>query len=322
MNTPSRHNHRRHGARSRAALRLCLGLVVAFASATSVVGQEATKDEVKGYDLDTINFRGPNPAARFEDIKIQQNLGMQVPLDLMFRDETDQPVRLSDLFDGKPVVLSLVYYGCPMLCTLVLNGMVAGFDGQPEDFQLGKDYNVITVSINPNERGDLATEKKSNYLEMLQQKDAPEHWRFLTGDKEQIEALAEIVGFRYYFDESTKQYAHDSGIMILTPKGKVSSYYLGIEYMPQNLRTALEIAGVETIGEYLKQPSLLCYYYDPTHGTYGLIIMSAVRLGGIATVLAIVAFWVVNYVLGCRSRKLAIGTDAQTPASAGLSGSV
>ncbi len=305
-----------------AALRLCLALVVALASGFSAVGQEAKEGDVKDYDLDPIGFRGPNPASRFEDIKIQQNLGMQVPLDLMFRDEKDQPVRLGDLFTGEPVVLSLVYYGCPMLCTLVLNGMVSGFDGQPEDFQLGKDYNVITVSIDPSEGGELATEKKSNYLGMLEQENAPEHWRFLTGDKEQIETLAEIVGFRYYYDQTTKQYAHDSGIMILTPQGKVSSYYLGIEYIPQNLRTALEIAGVETIGEYLKQPSLLCYYYDPTHGTYGLMIMSAVRLGGMATVAALLAFWIVNYIRASRARRLIMGIDAQTPTPAGLSGSV
>ncbi len=306
----------------RGMLRCALALAIALGSSAGVSAQEAEKGEVKDYELDPIGFRGPNPASRFEDIKIQQNLGMQVPLDLMFRDEKDQPVRLGDLFTGEPVVLSLVYYGCPMLCTLVLNGMVSGFDGQPEDFQIGKDYQVITVSIDPNERGDLATEKQTNYVEMLQQEGAKDHWRFLTGDKEQIETLAETVGFRYYYDQTTKQYAHDSGVMILTPQGKVSSYYLGIEYIPQNLRTALEIAGVETIGQYLKQPSLLCYYYDPTHGTYGLMVMSAVRLGGMATVAALLAFWIVNFIRASRARRLIMGLDAQTPTPAGLSGSV
>jgi len=317
----SRHN-RDLGARIGAAWRLCLAVAFALASGVSVVAQEAKEGDVKDYDLDPIGFRGPNPASRFEDIKIQQNLGMQVPLDLMFRDEQDQPVRLGDLFTGEPVMLSLVYYGCPMLCTLVLNGMVSGIDGQPEDFQLGRDYKVITVSIDPDERGALAAEKKGSYLSLLEQSDAPEHWRFLTGDKEQIEALAEIVGFRYYYDETTKQYAHDSGVMILTPKGKVSSYYLGIEYIPQNLRTALEVAGVDTIGEYLKQPSLLCYMYDPNQGAYGFAIMSAVRIGGAFTVLAILAFWSVTYLRGSRGRYLILETDAQTSAPAGLSGSV
>ena len=298
----------------------CLALAMCLC-APSALAQEAKPEEVGDYELDPIGFRGPNPAERFEDIKIQQNLGVQVPLDLMFRDEQDRPVRLGDYFTDKPVVLSLVYYGCPMLCTLVLNGMVSGFDGQPEDFRIGEDYTVISVSIDPSERGALAQEKKSNYLEMLTIPGAAGNWHFLTGDKEQIDILAETVGFRFYYDEPTKQYAHDSGIMILTPKGKVSSYYLGIEYIPQNLRTALEIAGVETIGEYLKQPSLLCYFYDPTHGTYGLVIMSVVRLGGISTVLGILAFWTVHYLLAIRTRKK-LEMDAQTPAPAGLSGSV
>lgn len=308
-------------SRYQIVLRAALALAVSVTTGLQAMGQEAKESEVKNYDLDTINFRGPDPAGRFEDIKIQQNLGMQVPMDLIFRDENDQPVRLGDLFKDKPVILSLVYFGCPMLCTLVLNGMVSGVDGQADDFRLGKEFDIITVSIDPNERGALATEKKTNYVQMLQQKDAAEHWHFLTGDKEQIETLAETVGFRYYYDQVTKQYAHDSGIMVLTPKGKVSSYYLGIEYIPRNLRTALEIAGVGTIGEYLKQPSLLCYYYDPTHGTYGLIIMSAVRLGGFGTVLGILLFWIVNYARASRARKRAVNTEAQTPASAGLSGS-
>lgn len=307
--------------RLHAVVRAALLAVVLGFGAGAALAQEAAPGEVKDYELDPIGFRGPNPAERFEDIKIQQNLGVDVPLDLMFRDEQDRPVRLGDYFTGKPVVLSLVYYGCPMLCTLVLNGMVSGFDGQPEDFRIGEDYTVISVSIDPSERGALAQEKKTNYLEMLTIPGAAENWHFLTGDKEQIDILAETVGFRFYYDEPTKQYAHDSGIMILTPKGKVSSYYLGIEYIPKNLRTALEIAGVETIGEYLKQPSLLCYFYDPTHGEYGLVIMSVVRLGGIGTVLAIVAFWTVHYLVALRAQKK-LEMDAQTPSPAGLSGSV
>lgn len=314
-------HHAPYTRRFNAVVRAACLAVVLGCGVGAVVAQEVAPGDVKDYELDPIGFRGPNPAERFEDIKIQQNLGVQVPLDLMFRDEQDRPVRLADYFTGKPVVLSLVYYGCPMLCTLVLNGMVAGIDGQPEEFRIGEDYTVISVSIDPSERGALAQEKKTNYLGMLSTPGVAENWHFLTGDKEQIDILAETVGFRFYYEESTKQYAHDSGIMILTPKGKVSSYYLGIEYIPKNLRTALEIAGVETIGEYLKQPSLLCYFYDPTHGTYGLVIMSVVRLAGIATVLAILAFWTAHYLVALRAQKK-LEMDAQTPSPAGLSGSV
>ena len=257
--------------------------------------QETSKEEIKEVGLDPISFRGPDPREQFKEIKFQQNLGAQVPLDLVFRNEKDEEVRLGDLITDKPVVLSLVYYECPMLCTLVLNGEVTGFDGQPEDFRLGDAFTAISVSINPKERGALAQKKKDSYLATLHVENATENWHFLTGDEDSIETLAATVGFRYYYDKPSGQYAHDSGIIILTPKGKVSAYYLGIDYLPGNLRKALKIAGAGTIGKYLKQPSLLCFAYDPTSGTYGFLIMSALRLAGILTVLTLVVFWVLSY---------------------------
>lgn len=281
---------------------------------TNVFAQAVGEEGVENFELDPISFRGPNPTERFQDIKIQQNLGAQVPMDLVFRDENDKEVRLGDLFTDKPVVLSMVYYGCPMLCTLVLNGMVTSFDGQKADFHLGDEFTAISVSIDPSENGALAREKKANYIADIHTERAAENWHFLTGDDEAIETLASIVGFRYYYDEPTGQYAHDSGVMILTPNGKVSSYYLGIEYLPGNLRTALEIAGAGTIGKFLKQPTLLCYAYDPTSGTYGFLIMSALRLGGIGTVMILVLFWIVNYRRGRNHPGIDIDTQTQ-PAS-------
>jgi protein SCO1 len=286
-----------------------LALAVLFGAVAQ--GQQATEEEVGDFELDPIGFRGPNPASRFKDIKIQQNLGMQVPLDLVFRDENDQEVRLGDLVTDKPVVLSLVYYGCPMLCTLVLNGMVAGIDGQGPEFALGEAFTAISVSIDPTENGALAQEKKNNYLADMHVENAADNWHFLTGDQASIETLAETVGFRYYYDEPSGQYAHDSGVMILTPKGKVSSYYIGIEYLPGNLRTALSIAGAGTIGKFIKQPSLLCFAYDPTSGTYGLVIMAAIKLGGGLTVAAIVLFWVVNFWVSRQHAGAPIETHAQ-----------
>lgn len=285
-----------YGARTGVAA--CLMAAWILACTPGAWGQAVPDSEIKEPGIDPIGFRGPDPAKRFEDIKIQQNLGAQVPLDLVFRNEQDEEVRLGDLITDKPVVLSLVYYGCPMLCTLVLNGEVTGFDGQKADFALGEAFTAISVSIDPTETGELAREKKANYLADLHVDDAAENWHFLTGDEEAIETLAETVGFRYFYDEPSGQYAHDSGIMILTPQGKVSSYYLGIEYLPGNLRTALEIAGAGTIGKYLKQPTLLCFAYDPTSGTYGFLIMGALRLAGIAMVALIIAFWVVSYYWG------------------------
>ncbi len=293
-----------------------LGLVLLVLAAVIGVGsasaQQEEKKEAENFELDPISFRGPNPAERFKEIKIQQNLGAQVPLDLVFRNEQDEEVRLGDLITDKPVVLSLVYYGCPMLCTLVLTGEVTGFDGQPDDFKLGEAFTAISVSINPEETGALALEKKTNYLEQLHIENAAENWHFLTGDEEAIETLASTVGFRYYYDELSGQYAHDSGIMILTPEAKVSSYYLGIDYLPGNLRTALEIAGAGTIGKFLKQPTLLCFAYDPTSGTYGFLIMNAVKVGGIITVLMVVGFWVVSYRGGRKRAGTEIETQAQS----------
>lgn len=321
MSPPAEHNQPAGGG-IRAAYRRLLSVACLAALALTASAQPATEDQIKDPGLDPISFRGPNPLERFKEIKIQQNLGAQVPLDLKFRNERDEDVRLGDFFDDRPVVLSMVYFGCPMLCTLVLNGMVTGFDGQPADFQLGKGYTVISVSIDPTETGALASEKKGNYLADLHIEDAAENWHFLTGDQDSIEALAEAVGFRYYKDQPSGQYAHDSGIMILTPKGKVSSYYLGIEYLPKNLRTALEVAGADTIGEYLAQPTLLCFAYDPTKGHYGLVVMSALRLGGGLVVALIAGFWVVNFLRGRRALKGEYGTESQTPSRAGMSGSV
>lgn len=301
-----------------ASMLLIPGLVLVLVLSAGAPAQQVADEEVGELEIDPISFRGPNPTERFKDINIQQNLGAKVPLDLTFRNERDEEVRLGDLFGDKPVVLSLVYYECPMLCNLVLTGMVNGFDGQPEDFQLGEDYTAISVSINPEETGALASEKKANYLDTIHIDGAADGWHYLTGDEEAIETLARAVGFRYYYDEPTGQYAHGSGIMIVTPAGTVSSYYLGIEYLPGNLRTALEVAGANSIGEYLKQPSLLCFAYDPTSGSYGLVIMSALRLGGIATVLLIVAFWFVHYLRSRRSgRSGTNGKASHTPSPAG-----
>lgn len=300
---------------TQSTLRYAAHAVIALAlmgMAGGVWAQATPKAEIEELGLDPISFRGPNPTERFKDIKYQQNLGAQIPMDLVFRNEQDEEVRLGDLFTDKPVVLSMVYYGCPMLCTLVLNGEVTGFDGQPDTFNLGDEFTAISVSIDPTETGALAAEKKASYLETLHIDNAEENWHFLTGDEENIETLASSVGFRYYYDEPSGQYAHDSGVVIVTPQGKISSYYLGIEYLPGNLRTALEIAGAGTIGKFLKQPTLLCFAYDPTSGTYGFLIMSALRLAGLATVLMVVGFWVVSYRRGRHSAIPDIDSTTQT----------
>lgn len=224
------------------------------------------------------------PAA-LQNIGIDQRLGEQVPMDLVFRDEAGKPVNLGDLVAGKPTVLSLVYYRCPMLCTLVLNGMVRTF--RPLTFEAGKEFNVISVSFDPSETPALATAKKQT---MMQEYGRGGDWHFLTGDEASIRQLADAVGFRYAFDPQTKQFAHAAGIMVLTPQGKLSQYFYGVEYSARDLRLALVEASSGKIGSVVDQFLLYCFHYDPVSGKYGLLITRVVRIAGVLTVLALGGF--------------------------------
>jgi len=221
-------------------------------------------------------------------VRIDQKLDSQVPLDLHFRDEAGRVVRLGDFFGQKPVVLSLVYYECPMLCTLVLNGMVTSF--KVLSFDVGKEFEVVTVSFNPRETPQLAAAKKQSYLKRYSRPNAEKGWHFLTGDQDQIAKLADAVGFRYSYDPKTEQYAHASAIMVLTPKGHVARYYYGIEYAPRDLRLGLIEASANKIGSPVDQVLLYCFHYDPMTGKYGLVVRNVLRLGGITTVLLLGGF--------------------------------
>ena len=224
------------------------------------------------------------------DVRIEQKLDQQLPLDLVFRDENGQPVKLGQYFGKKPVVLALVYYDCPMLCTQVLNGMVTSFRVLP--FQIGKEFDVVTVSFDPRETSALATKKKNvyvNYLPERMQSGANEGWHFLTGDQASIAQLTDAVGFRYHYDEATKQFAHASGIMLTTREGKLSRYFYGIEYPARDLRLGLIESAENKIGSPVDQLLLYCYHYDPATGRYGAAVMRIMRISGVATVLAIVA---------------------------------
>ena len=208
----------------------------------------------------------------------------------MFRNEKGEPVKLGDYFGKKPVVLSLVYYECPMLCTQVLNGMVSAF--KVLSFKAGDEFDVVTVSFDPRETPALATAKKKTYVGYLPEaKRAPAEngWHFLTGDSESIKRFTEAVGFHYHFDEATNQFAHASAIMIATPEGKLARYFYGIEYSPKDLRLGLVEASQNKIGSPVDQLLLYCYHYDPATGKYGAVVMNMVRLGGIATLIVMVA---------------------------------
>ncbi|MFN2530277.1 MAG: SCO family protein [Pyrinomonadaceae bacterium] len=231
---------------------------------------------------------GLPPALR--DVRIEQKLDQQLPLDLTFENESGETVKLGSYFGQKPVVLSLVYYNCPMLCTQVLNGMVTAFRVLP--FQPGKDFDVVTVSFDPRETPALAASKKKTYVGYLPQSvqaGANNGWHFLTGDEASIKQLTDAVGFHYHYDEATKQFAHASAIMVATPRGKLSRYYYGIDYSARDLRLGLIESAQNKIGSPMDQLLLYCYHYDPSTGKYGAVVMNMVRLGGIVTIFAIIA---------------------------------
>lgn len=219
------------------------------------------------------------------NVGIDQKLNNQIPLELTFKDETGQTVRLGQYFVKKPVVLALVYYQCPMLCDMVLNGLVHSMTKMT--LNIGRDFDVVTVSFNPNETWQLAQAKKTNYMEKFGKPEAKEGWHFLTGQEAAIKQLADSVGFRYTYDPNTKQFAHASGVMALTPEGKVSRYFYGIEYDPHDMRLGLVEASNHKIGSVADEILLFCFHYDPATGKYGFVIQNVIRAAGSATVLAL-----------------------------------
>ena len=220
------------------------------------------------------------------DIGLDQRLDAQVPPDLRFRDEAGREVRLGDYFGTKPVILTLVYYECPMLCTQVLNGLTSALGVL--SFSIGQEFDVVTVSFDPKETPELASAKKAAYVNRYKREGAAQGWHFLTGDERSIAALTKAVGFRYAYNASIDQYAHVSGIMVLTPEGRLSRYFYGIEYGPRDVRLALIEAADRRIGTPADQLLLYCFHYDPKSARYSFAIMRLVRTLGVATVLAMV----------------------------------
>jgi protein SCO1 len=235
---------------------------------------------------------GKSPtAALLRDVGIEQRQGTPLPLDALFRDESGREVRLGEYFADKPVVLAFVQYRCPMLCTLVLNGFLKSSQGMP--LEIGRDYQVVTVSFDPREGPELASEKKKHYVRSYRREGAAEGWHFLTGDQQAIDRLTQAVGFRYHYDPQSDQFAHASGIVVATPDGRLARYLYGIEYSPHDLRLGLVESSAGRIGSPVDQVLLLCYHYDPLTGKYGLAIAGALRIAGTLTVLALGGFLIV-----------------------------
>ncbi|MBA2301168.1 MAG: SCO family protein, partial [Acidobacteria bacterium] len=205
-------------------------------------------------------------------IGIDQRLNEQVPLDLSFVDESGREVKLREYFGKRPVLLALVYYECPMLCTQVLNGVTGAL--KVLNFDVGKEFDVVAVSINPREGPGLAAAKKQAYLDRYGRPHTAAGWHFLTGREENIRALANAVGFRYEYDEEIKQYAHGAGVELLTPTGLIARYFYGIEYSQRDIRLGIVEAADEKIGSAIDHVMLLCYHYDPTTGKYGTTVIT------------------------------------------------
>ena len=269
-------------AMTRATMTVFAFALVGCATAVSAVfGSSNTAD--------TAVAQGQPPVpAPLRGVGFDQRVNEQIPLDLPFRDEAGREVRLGDYFHGKPVILVLAYYKCPMLCTEVLNGLARAMLDM--SLNAGTDYQVVTVSFDPREGPELAAAKKQTYLERYGRPGGEAGWHFLTGDAEPIERLTKAVGFRYYYDEQHEQFAHASGVMVLTPAGKLYRYFLDIKYSPRDLQLSLVEASNNRVGTVVDQVLLYCFHYDPSVGKYGVTIMNLVRLGGILTVLAIGAF--------------------------------
>ncbi len=220
------------------------------------------------------------------DIGIDQRLNEPVPLDLAFRDESGETVQLSRYFKDKPVIIALVYYQCPLLCNQILGGLGSAL--RTLSFDVGKEFEVVTVSFDPRETPQIASEKKARYIEYYNREGAGEGWHFLTGDQASIDRLCEAIGFNYTFDEETNQFAHSAGIMVVTPQGKLARYFYGIEYPPKDLKFGLMEASENRIGSPVDRLILYCYHYDPMTGKYGVVVMRVMQVAGVVTVIAII----------------------------------
>jgi protein SCO1 len=256
------------------SLRLCLFVVLAFRPAVAAA-QPRPDAGAPAAELPPL----------LRDVGFDQKLSQPLPLDVEFADEHGRAVKIGDYFGKRPVVLSFVYYGCPMLCLQSLNGLAATLGVLSET--PGEDFEVVSVSIDPRETPSLALEKKSHYVQRSGKPSIAPGWHYLTGTEANVKRLTSAAGFRYVWDDTSQQYVHPAGIVVATPHGKVSRYLFGIDYGPRDLRLALLDAQGEKIGSPLDRVLLYCYHYDLATGRYSLAIMRVVQLAGAATVFSL-----------------------------------
>jgi protein SCO1/2 len=245
------------------------------------------------------NVRPPG----LKNVGIEQHLNEQIPPELTFHDENGKQVRLADYFGRKPMILNLVYYQCPMLCGEVLSGLESAL--RVLKFDVGNQFDVLTVSFDPRETPAMATAKKAEFLKRYGRPGATQGWHFLTGPQPSIDALTKAAGFQYEYDSNSGQFAHTTAIMVLTPEGRIAQYYYGVEYAPKDLRLGLIQASQNKIGNLVDQVLLYCYHYDPATGKYGAVVMRILRLAGAATILTIGVFMIVMFRRGSSTRSRA-----------------
>jgi protein SCO1/2 len=260
--------------------RFSFGLICAACAALAQPGQPAPAQP--SAMRDSGSSAAPLPAA-LAGVGIDQRLNTPIPLDLTFRDEAGRSLPLSTYFHGKPVLLALVYYRCPMLCTQILNGVETSL--KAVSLNPGQDFEVVSVSFDPKDTAETAAGKRKMILQRYARPGTANGWHFLTGDEPQIRALTEAAGYHYRYDPITGQFAHASAIMILTPEGRLSRYFYGVEYAPRDVRLGLVEASANKIGSPVDQILLFCFHYDPATGKYGAIAMNMVRGAGALFVL-------------------------------------
>lgn len=253
--------------------------------AASALGQVMSR----GIMSPPANTRPP----RLENVGIEQRLDAQIPPDLTFRDESGRTVELGNYFGRKPLILNLVYYNCTMLCGEALAGLTGAM--RLVKFDLGKEFEVVTVSFDPRETPEIAATKKKDYVKRYGRADAAAGWHFLTGSAESVNALTKAVGFQYQYDPKINQFAHATAIMVLTPEGRISRYFYGVDFPPKDLRMGLVEASQGKIGNPIDQVLLYCYHYDPATGKYGAVIANILRLAGAATIVILGGFLLIMF---------------------------
>jgi protein SCO1/2 len=287
-------------------IKLCASLLLVASAVLAQPGQPAPAQP--SYSLQDSNLRPALPGA-LAGVSIEQRLNQQVPLDVNFRDEAGRVMPLASFFaDGKPVILALVYYRCPMLCTEILTGLESALKAVSLD--AGKDFNVVSISFDPKDTPELAAAKKQLYVRRYKRPNSANGWHFLTGDEANIKTFTDAVGFHYKYDPATEQFAHASAIMILTPEGRISKYFYGVDYSPRDLRLGLVEASQKKIGTPVDEILLYCYHYDPTTGKYGAIAINILRGAAGAFVLVGGAVLLVFFRRDARARSGRVQTDS------------